>query len=63
MNLKKKPVRKNITLVGEKQISDKDSFTELKLSPFETKILNHDAHASKAKVDIITCLSLPDLSN
>ena len=63
LSLKKKPVRKNITLVGEKQISDKDSFTELTPSPFETKILTHDAHASKAEVDIITCLSLPDLSN
>jgi len=63
LSLKKKPVRKNITLVGEKQISDKDSFTELTPSPFEMKILTHDAHASKAKADIITCLSLPDLSN
>ena len=49
--------------MGEKQISDKDSFTELTPSPFEMKILTHDAHASKAKADIITCLSLPDLSN
>lgn len=63
MNLKKKPVGKNITLVGEKQISDKDNFIEFTPSPFETEILTHDAHASKAEVDIITCLSLPDLSN
>lgn len=49
--------------MGEKQISDKDNFIEFTPSPFETEILTHDAHASKAEVDIITCLSLPDLSN
>lgn len=47
----------------EKQISDKDNFIEFTPSPFETEILTHDAHASKAEIDIVTCLSLPDLSN